>query len=83
VPTLYRVGTFFALCGLDSKAKGVPTERRRKGNGFPNSTKTKMNKKHVIGAVLVGVVLGYVLQNYIAKVPVVNKLPRLGAAKAA
>jgi len=42
-----------------------------------------MNKKHVIGAVLVGVVLGYVLQNYIAKVPVVNKLPRLGAAKAA
>jgi L-2-hydroxyglutarate oxidase LhgO len=41
-----------------------------------------MNKKHVIGAVLVGMALGYVLQNYIAKVPVINKLPRLGGTAA-
>ena len=39
-----------------------------------------MNKKHVITAAVVGVLLGYMLQNYIAKVPVVNKLPVLGSA---
>ncbi len=38
-----------------------------------------MNKKHIIISALVGVALGYVLQNYIAKVPVLNKLPKLGA----
>lgn len=40
-----------------------------------------MNKKHVIVAALVGVAVGYMLQNYIANVPVVNKLPVLGGNK--
>lgn len=39
-----------------------------------------MNKKHVIGALVVGALVGYMLQNYIRKVPVVNKLPVLGSA---
>lgn len=39
-----------------------------------------MNKKHCLIALLVGVAAGYVLQNYIRKVPVVNKLPVLGTA---
>jgi len=39
-----------------------------------------MNKKHVIVSVLVGAALGYMLQNFIRKVPVVNKLPVLGSA---
>jgi len=39
-----------------------------------------MNKKHVIVALVVGILAGYVGQNYIAKVPVVNKLPKLGMA---
>jgi len=38
-----------------------------------------MNKKHVITAAVVGLVLGYMLQNYIGKIPVVNKLPVLGS----
>ncbi len=37
-----------------------------------------MNKKHVVIALLVGAALGYVAQNYIRKIPVVNKLPVLG-----
>ena len=41
-----------------------------------------MNKKHALIAVAVGVAIGYMLQNYIAKVPVVNKLPVLGRVSA-
>lgn len=37
-----------------------------------------MNKKHVLVALVVGVVVGYMAQNYIRKIPVVNKLPVLG-----
>lgn len=36
-----------------------------------------MNKKHVTIALLVGVVLGYALQNKIKNVPVLNKIPVL------
>ena len=36
-----------------------------------------MNKKLILTA-LAGVVLGYVAQKYIAKVPLLNKLPVLG-----
>lgn len=37
-----------------------------------------MNKKHVIVALLAGVVLGYVAQNYVRKIPVIgSKLPVL------
>lgn len=82
MPTLYRVGTFFALCGLDSKAKCVPTGSDERETVSLTQQKQNMNKKHVIGAVLVGMALGYVLQNYIAKVPVINKLPRLGGSAA-
>jgi hypothetical protein len=39
-----------------------------------------MNKKHVVLALLAGAALGYVAQNYIRKVPVVNKLPVLASA---
>lgn len=39
-----------------------------------------MNKKHVTLALLAGVLIGYMTTNYIKKVPVVNKLPQLGAA---
>jgi predicted small secreted protein len=39
-----------------------------------------MNKKHALVAVAVGIALGYMLQNYIRSVPVVNKLPVLGSA---
>ena len=39
-----------------------------------------MNKKHIAVALVIGMVAGYVLQNYIAKIPVVNKLPKLGSA---
>ena len=39
-----------------------------------------MNKKHIGLALLAGAVLGYVAQNYIRKVPVVNKLPVLASA---
>jgi hypothetical protein len=48
--------------------------------GFsPGSTHPKkpMNKKHVVIALLVGAALGYVAQNQIRKIPVVNKLPVL------
>jgi len=38
-----------------------------------------MNKKHVIVSALVGAALGYMLQNYVRKIPVVNKLPVLGS----
>jgi len=41
-----------------------------------------MNKKHVAIAMILGVAVGYMLQNVIAKVPVVNKLPVIGGAKA-
>ena len=38
-----------------------------------------MNKKHVAVAFVVGAVAGYVLQNYIRKIPVIgSKLPVLG-----
>ena len=37
-----------------------------------------MNKKHALVALAIGIALGYVLQNYIAGIPVVNKLPVLG-----
>lgn len=36
-----------------------------------------MNKKHCVIALLVGVALGYVLQNKIRQVPILNKLPVL------
>lgn len=36
-----------------------------------------MNKKHVIIAAVIGVALGYILQNKIKNVPLVNKLPVL------
>jgi len=36
-----------------------------------------MNKKHVL-VIAAAVLAGYMLQNYIAKIPVVNKLPVLG-----
>ncbi len=41
------------------------------------STTTAMNKKHVTVALIVGIALGYVLQNKIRVIPVVNKLPIL------
>jgi hypothetical protein len=44
----------------------------------PQKPKIHMNKKHVVIALLVGAALGYVAQNYIRKIPVVNKLPVLG-----
>ncbi len=36
-----------------------------------------MNKKHVVIALLIGVAAGYILQNKIRSVPIVNKLPVL------
>jgi len=47
------------------------------GNGCQKFKLTKeyqMRKKLVITA-LVGVVVGYMAQNYVRKIPVVNKLP--------
>jgi hypothetical protein len=38
-----------------------------------------MNKKHIALALVIGAALGYVAQNYIRKIPVVNKLPTLAA----
>lgn len=38
-----------------------------------------MNKKHVVIALVVGVALGYMLQNTLKGLPVVNKLPVLGS----
>lgn len=37
-----------------------------------------MNKKHIIIAGIVGLLVGYIAQNYIAKVPGVSALPVLG-----
>ena len=37
-----------------------------------------MNKKHIAVALVVGALVGYMAQRYIAKVPLVNKLPVLG-----
>lgn len=40
-----------------------------------------MNKKHIAIALVVGVIAGYVGQNYVRKVPLVgSKLPVLGSA---
>lgn len=38
-----------------------------------------MANKKVIIAVLVGVAVGYMAQNYLKNIPVVNKLPVLGS----
>lgn len=39
-----------------------------------------MTRKHMLVVFAIGVLVGYVAQNYIRKIPVVNKLPTPGGA---
>lgn len=84
MPTLSWGWHFLCLRASKTRANFRPvavgeTRRGCRGKHIAYSRNKYMNKKHVITAVIIGALAGYALQNYIARIPVVNKVPVLGA----